>query len=252
MKIIVVGKIGLSTPAELEVQPQDAVGTVKNKACITQGITDPDSCSLSYKGTVMDDGKRLKEYHVKEGSTLELVPFHREVGSSSFSFSYSPPLYTNQNSRQNLPPELQARIAQEAKIIWTKGLDIKMDVNNPLHWTANVVGVGKWKGRTYTVEIYLSKHYPRAVPKIKFISPINHPNIFLASDGWICLSTFDREIWRPTYNLSTIYESIQYIMKKPNYHRENRWNPAQHNNNYRGTMPEFERALRLRGARRTF
>jgi ubiquitin-protein ligase len=127
-----------------------------------------------------------------------------------------------------------------------------MDVNNPLHWTANVVGVGKWKGRTYTVEIYLSKHYPRAVPKIKFISPINHPNIFLASDGWICLSTFDREIWRPTYNLSTIYESIQYIMKKPNYHRENRWNPAQHNNNYRGTMPEFERALRLRGARRTF
>ena len=158
--------------------------------------------------------KRIKEYGVHENSALDLLPYHRDVGSqhlSSFSFD-----------GRNLPHALKKRLAHEAKLIMVKGLPITMDLNNPLHWTARVKGKGKWSGKIYIVEIYLSKYYPRVVPKIKFASHIDHPNIFPYSDGWICLSTFEIENWRPTYNLCTIHDSIQYIMTNPHYHRFNR------------------------------
>jgi len=230
MEVIVTGTVGISTPTKIEVEPADTVDSALAKSAASQGITELGSVALSYNGKPMEKVKTLKQYGIHAGSTLELIPYHRDVGSSQHSSSFF-------IQKKQLPNRLKKRLAHEAKMIISKGLSIKMDLRDPLHWTMRVKGKGKWSGNTYTVEIYLNEYYPAVVPKIKFVSPINHPNIFPDSKGWICLSTFETRDWRPTYNLCTIHDSIQYIMVNPHYHWFNMQIPTRNNRPRNGNIP---------------
>lgn len=86
MRVIVRTTVGLAVPTELECQPEDAVGTLKNKAATSQRIINPEGVSLNYEGKLMDKSKRNKKYDVKEGSTLELVPHYRRAGTAPLPF----------------------------------------------------------------------------------------------------------------------------------------------------------------------
>jgi len=224
MKLVVDPTVGFATPATVECEPQDAVGTVLNKVAADQGITDVQSVSLSYNGKVLDNKNRIKAYGLKDGDTLQLVPSHRIVGESSlssFSFSYTP--------ANDFPPQLRERLAWETKLIRVKKLPVKNDIYNPLHWTVIVRGSGRWRGQNSTVEIYLSKRYPRVMPKIVWKTMLipKHPNIFPETTGWVCLSSLDDRNWRPTQTIASIYEDLLYVMDNPNWHHRvpNR-NPA--------------------------
>ena len=214
MKLVVDPTVGFATPATVDCEPTDAVGTVLNKVAADQGITDVQSVSLSYNGKVLDNKNRIKAYGLKDGDTLQLVPSHRIIGESSSSFSFSfPPV-------SDFPLQLRERMAWETKLIRVKKLPVKNDIYDPLHWTAIVRGSGIWRGQNSTVEIYLSKRYPRVMPKIVWKTVLNpkHPNIFPETTGWVCLSSLDDRNWRPTQTIASIYEDLLYVMDHPNWH----------------------------------
>ena len=50
-------------------------------------------------------------------------------------------------------------------------------------------------------------------PKVKFVSKMFHPNIYL--DGSICLDVLQSR-WSPTYDVAAILTSIQSLLDEPN------------------------------------
>ncbi|XP_030623681.1 ubiquitin-conjugating enzyme E2 T [Chanos chanos] len=74
-----------------------------------------------------------------------------------------------------------------------------------------------YEGGLFTLEIKIPERYPFEPPKIRFLTPIYHPNIDNA--GRICLDALKmppKGAWRPSLNISTILTSIQVLMAEPN------------------------------------
>ena len=211
MKNVIIPTVGLGQTAELDVDPQELVKNVKERAAVNQAY-DPDSAVLSYEGKILDDNRRLKEYGIKEGATLRLMPKHQEGGRSPPSLFFG-----------NLPMDFKTRVAHEAKMIRARGLPIRPI--DPNHWVALVRGKGKWRGTNYSVEITLPNRYPFSPPKVEWKTPMNphHPNIFPHS-GWVCLNILNGD-WRPDYTLITIYCSLEWLLEHPHY--EGRYRPLQ-------------------------
>ncbi|XP_066059923.1 ubiquitin-conjugating enzyme E2 T isoform X1 [Chamaea fasciata] len=69
----------------------------------------------------------------------------------------------------------------------------------------------------FNLEIIVPERYPFEPPKIRFLTPIYHPNI--DSAGRICLDILKlppKGAWRPSLNISTLLTSIQLLMAEPN------------------------------------
>ncbi|POI31397.1 hypothetical protein CIB84_004854 [Bambusicola thoracicus] len=69
----------------------------------------------------------------------------------------------------------------------------------------------------FDLEIVVPERYPFEPPKIRFLTPIYHPNI--DSAGRICLDVLKlppKGAWRPSLNISTLLTSIQLLMVEPN------------------------------------
>ncbi|KAK6470355.1 ubiquitin-conjugating enzyme E2 T-like isoform X1 [Huso huso] len=74
-----------------------------------------------------------------------------------------------------------------------------------------------YEGGLFTLEIVLPERYPFEPPKMRFLTPIYHPNI--DSAGRICLDALKlppKGAWRPSLNISTVLTSIQLLMAEPN------------------------------------
>ncbi|NWI88870.1 UBE2T enzyme, partial [Pitta sordida] len=69
----------------------------------------------------------------------------------------------------------------------------------------------------FNLEILVPERYPFEPPKIRFLTPIYHPNI--DSAGRICLDVLKlppKGAWRPSLNICTLLSSIQLLMAEPN------------------------------------
>ncbi|KAM9828449.1 ubiquitin-conjugating enzyme E2 T isoform 2-T2 [Syngnathus typhle] len=74
-----------------------------------------------------------------------------------------------------------------------------------------------YEGGVFTLEIKIPERYPFEPPKMRFLTPIYHPNIDTA--GRICYDALKlppKGAWRPSLNLSTLLTSIQLLMSEPN------------------------------------
>uniref|UniRef100_A0A6I8RVQ5 Ubiquitin-conjugating enzyme E2 T n=1 Tax=Xenopus tropicalis TaxID=8364 RepID=A0A6I8RVQ5_XENTR len=74
-----------------------------------------------------------------------------------------------------------------------------------------------YEGGIFNLEIIVPERYPFEPPKIRFLTPIYHPNI--DSAGRICLDILKlppKGAWRPALNISTVLTSIQLLMSEPN------------------------------------
>ncbi|CAN0265961.1 unnamed protein product, partial [Hapterophycus canaliculatus] len=63
----------------------------------------------------------------------------------------------------------------------------------------------------------LSSRYPFEPPKVRFVTPIYHPNI--DSGGRICLDTLKMRpagSWAPSMNVPTLLTTIRLLMAHPN------------------------------------
>lgn len=69
----------------------------------------------------------------------------------------------------------------------------------------------------FRLEIHIPPEYPLKPPRVKFNTPIYHPNI--DSQGRICLDSLNmppKGAWKPSLNISTLLTTIQALMSTPN------------------------------------
>ncbi|XP_048354361.1 ubiquitin-conjugating enzyme E2 T isoform X2 [Sphaerodactylus townsendi] len=69
----------------------------------------------------------------------------------------------------------------------------------------------------FDLEVVVPVRYPFEPPKMRFLTPIYHPNI--DSSGRICLDVLrlpPKGAWRPSLNIATLLTSIQMLMNEPN------------------------------------
>uniref|UniRef100_A0A8K9XZP2 Ubiquitin-conjugating enzyme E2 T n=1 Tax=Oncorhynchus mykiss TaxID=8022 RepID=A0A8K9XZP2_ONCMY len=74
-----------------------------------------------------------------------------------------------------------------------------------------------FEGGVFSLEIIVPDRYPFEPPKMRFLTPIYHPNI--DNNGRIChdaLKLPPRGAWKPSLNISTVLTSIQLLMAEPN------------------------------------
>jgi len=74
-----------------------------------------------------------------------------------------------------------------------------------------------YKGGLFKLDISLPDRYPFEPPKVRFTTPIYHPNI--DNGGRICLDILKpppKGAWKPALNISTMLTSIQLLMNNPN------------------------------------
>ncbi|KAM8755346.1 ubiquitin-conjugating enzyme E2 T isoform 1-T1 [Acanthopagrus schlegelii] len=74
-----------------------------------------------------------------------------------------------------------------------------------------------YDGGLFSLEIKVPERYPFEPPKIRFLTPIYHPNI--DNSGRIChdaLKLPPKGAWKPSLNISTVLTSIQLLMAEPN------------------------------------
>ncbi|GAM87910.1 hypothetical protein ANO11243_059380 [Dothideomycetidae sp. 11243] len=81
-----------------------------------------------------------------------------------------------------------------------------------LHWTAVMKGVegtayedGCWK-----LDIQVPDTYPLAPPKVRFLTPICHPNVHFKT-GEICLDLL-KDSWSPAYTLASTMDAVQQLL----------------------------------------
>lgn len=74
-----------------------------------------------------------------------------------------------------------------------------------------------YEGGVFRLEISIPSEYPVKPPRVKFLTPIYHPNI--DTEGRICLDTLTmppKGAWKPSLNISTLLTTIQALMSSPN------------------------------------
>ena len=74
-----------------------------------------------------------------------------------------------------------------------------------------------YAGGTFHLEVVIPDRYPFEPPKVRFLTPIYHPNI--DSGGRICLDTLKmppKGSWTPSLNLSTLLTTVRLLMSRPN------------------------------------
>lgn len=74
-----------------------------------------------------------------------------------------------------------------------------------------------YDGGVFSLEVKIPERYPFEPPKIRFLTPIYHPNI--DNSGRIChdaLKLPPKGAWKPSLNISTVLTSIQLLMAEPN------------------------------------
>ena len=68
-------------------------------------------------------------------------------------------------------------------------------------------------GGSFRLSVAVPFRYPFEPPKVRFITPVYHPNI--DSEGRICLDTFNRA-WKPSLSLSAVLLTVRLLLAEPN------------------------------------
>lgn len=70
-----------------------------------------------------------------------------------------------------------------------------------------------YEGGTFKLELFLPEDYPMTAPKLRFLTPVYHPNIDRL--GRICLDVL-KDHWSPAMQIRTILLSVQALLAAPN------------------------------------
>ena len=79
-----------------------------------------------------------------------------------------------------------------------------------------------FEGGVFKLELFLPERYPLEPPKVRFITPIYHPNIYLGRIDLTLLacprgSEYSGSFWTPALNIRTTLIAIQELLAHPNY-----------------------------------
>ncbi|CAI4036618.1 hypothetical protein SMKI_15G4690 [Saccharomyces mikatae IFO 1815] len=90
-----------------------------------------------------------------------------------------------------------------------------VDDNDLTYWVGYITGPQgtPYSGLKFKISLNFPENYPFHPPKIKFVSPMWHPNV--DKSGNICLDIL-KEKWSAVYNVETILLSLQSLLGEPN------------------------------------
>lgn len=90
--------------------------------------------------------------------------------------------------------------------------------DNLFLWEAIIFGPDDTplEGGLYTLRIEVPQEYPQKPPRVRFLTPMFHPNVF--KDGQICLDILREKHWRPSLDLTAIIVGIQSLLADPGLH----------------------------------
>ena len=114
----------------------------------------------------------------------------------------------------------EKRLLKDLKILQgednnTNGITATPSDDNLFKWNAVIFGPDgtDWEGGIFHLTMEFADDFPNKPPKVKFVSPMFHPNIY--NDGSICLDIL-QAMWSPVYDVSSILTSIQSLLSDPN------------------------------------
>ena len=117
-------------------------------------------------------------------------------------------------------------INEASDLPFTVGLE---DENNLFSWIVSIEGPEStpYEGGVFQASLDFPQTYPNNPPKMKFLTPIWHPNIY--KNGEVCISIlhepeFDQfnemetldEKWRPVLGVREIVLSVLSLLSEPN------------------------------------
>lgn len=87
--------------------------------------------------------------------------------------------------------------------------------DNLKEWSGIIVGPEgtPYESLKFKISLHFPDSYPYVPPKVKFTSPMWHPNVDMS--GNICLDIL-KDQWSAVYNVQTILLSLQSLFEEPN------------------------------------
>lgn len=84
------------------------------------------------------------------------------------------------------------------------------------HWEGTIIGPTEspFENGLFRVDIRFPKDYPFSPPKIKFLTPLYHPNV--DRHGNICLDILKPGAWSPALTIPKVLLSICSLLTDPN------------------------------------
>ncbi|CAM9484216.1 unnamed protein product [Chrysoparadoxa australica] len=117
---------------------------------------------------------------------------------------------------------MKARLAKELKMLAVEpppgvcGWPVDDDLT---HLQAQLQGPDDtpYEGGIFLLDLVVPERYPFEPPKVRFLTPIYHPNI--DTGGRICLDTLKMQpagSWTPSINIPTLLTTIRVLVAQPN------------------------------------
>ena len=123
----------------------------------------------------------------------------------------------NKSSKSNLRKRCLLRLSKDLLHIQENGDISASPINdaNLLEWKACIFGPSNsaFESGVFNLRLSFPITYPDQPPKVRFISPIFHPNVY--KDGQICIDILQSK-WSPAYTITTLITSLTSLLTDPN------------------------------------
>ena len=132
-------------------------------------------------------------------------------------------------------------LAREAQLLYNRAPEFKPARGDLRTWRGAIPGRGSYRNMKFEVEIVVSPGFPRVAPKVRMITPVDHPYVD-EKTGSMRLSILSS--WRPEYHIYQVINTVKGMFAQIPPAPSNRGPYAQPPSDQRGTAGSSESGYR--------
>jgi len=110
--------------------------------------------------------------------------------------------------------QFSSRLAYEAKMLEKEEPTFKPVNKDLTHWKGVILGTGIYDEGVFEIEIFIPREYPFNPPKVRWKTPIWHPNV---RGDEVCIGVLGKD-WTPNMTIVGIIEALRALLNFPNPH----------------------------------